>query len=113
MAQGGRLNAGDTMSITLTGLPHRNTMVRNVGIASGVIILLAGLWAGVMSPRTNRNHVQELKKRREKLLADLVTLEEQHRNRRIDERKYVSRRQALMTQLERVLGELDQGGVAA
>jgi hypothetical protein len=113
MAQGGRLNAGDTLTITLTGLPHRNRLVRDVGIGAGVLILLIGLWAAMTGPRASRTHVQELQKRREKLLADLVTLEEQRRQHRIDERKYVSRRQALMTQLERVLGELDQGGVAA
>lgn len=113
MAQGGRLNAGDTLTITLTGLPHRNRLVRDVGLGAGVLILLIGLWAALTGPRASRTHVQELQKRRERLLADLVTLEEQRRQRRIDERKYVSRRQALMTQLERVLGELDQGGVAA
>jgi hypothetical protein len=49
-------------------------------------------------------------KRKEKLLADLVALEEQRRHNRIDEKKYASRRQTLVTQLERVMGELDRGG---
>ena len=110
MAQGARLNAGDTMTVTLTGLPHRSTIVRDVGVATGVIILLVGLWAGIRVPRTGRTQTQELVKRKEKLLADLVGLEEQHRQNRIDERKYASRRQALVTQLERVMGELDRGG---
>jgi hypothetical protein len=110
MAQGGRLNAGDTMTITLSGLPHRSTTLRDAGIAAGVVILLVGLWAGVTGPRARRSHVHDLVTRKEKLLADLVALEEQHRHKRIDERKYVSRRQALMTQLERIMGELDRGG---
>lgn len=110
MAQGGRLNAGETMTVTLSGLPHRSTIVRDVGLAAGVLILLAGLWAGIRGPRASRSQVQELLKRKEKLLADLVALEEQHRLRRIDERKYGSRREALVTQLERVMGELDRGG---
>jgi hypothetical protein len=110
MAQGGRLNAGDAMTITLSGLPYSSTTVRDVGIAAGVIILLVGFWAAITGRGASRDHVQALKTRREKLLADLVALEEQRRQQRIDERKYASRRQALVTQLERVMGELDQGG---
>ena len=110
MAQGARLNAGDTMTVTLTGLPHRSTIVRDVGLVVGVVVLVVGLWAGIRGPRASRTQTQELVKRKEKLLADLVALEEQHRQNRIDERKYASRRQALVTQLERVMGELDRGG---
>jgi hypothetical protein len=113
MAQGGRLNAGDTLTVTLTGLPHRSTTVRDVGIAAGVLVLLAGLGAALARPRGDRDHVLLLQQRREKLLSDLVALEEQWRQHRIDERKYTTRRQSLVAQLERVLGELDQGGVAA
>jgi hypothetical protein len=110
MATGGRLNAGDTLTITLSGLPHRSTTLRNIGIGAGVAILLAGFWAAFTGPRARRNQVQELTKRKEKLLADLVALEEQRRQQKVDERRYVSRRQALVSQLERVMGELDRGG---
>ena len=110
MATGGRLNAGDTLTITLTGLPHRSTTLRDGGIAAGVVILLVGLWAAIRIPKSHRNHLQELVKRKEKLLADLVALEQQHRDHRVDDRHYASRRQALVTQLERVMGELDRGG---
>ena len=110
MATGGRLNAGDTLTITLSGLPHRSTTLRDVGIAAGVLILLGGLWVALSGPRVRRDQVQELTRRRDRLFADLVALEEQHRQHKIDERRYVSRRQALVTQLERVMGELDRGG---
>ena len=110
MATGGRLNAGDTLTITLSGLPHRSTMVRDIGIGAGVLILLAGFWAAVGGRTARGANTQELTRRKEKLLAELVSLEEQRRQERIDERKYVSRRQALVTQLERVMGELDRGG---
>jgi hypothetical protein len=110
MATGARLNAGETLTITLSGLPHRSTIVRDIGLGVGVLMLLVGLWAAVSGPRERRHQLQELTKRKDKLLADLVALEEQHRQHRVDERKYVSRRQALMTQLERVMGELDRGG---
>jgi hypothetical protein len=74
------------------------------------VILLVGLWAALSGPRASRTHVQELVKRKETLLADLVALERQHRDGRIDDRKYASRRQTLVGQLERVMGELDRGG---
>ena len=106
MATGGRLNAGDTLTINLSGLPHRNTTMRNVGLGIGVAILAVGFWAAI-SRRDSRDETIELVKRKEKLLGDLVALEEQHRQGRVDDRRYTSRRQALMSQLERVMGEID------
>jgi hypothetical protein len=107
MATGGRLNAGDTLTINLSGLPHKNTMLRNVGLGLGLVILAAGFWAA-LSVRAGKDEAAELGKRKEKLLADLVALEEQHRQGRIDERRYASRRQSLVSQLERVMGEIDR-----
>ena len=54
--------------------------------------------------------MEELKRRKDKLFADLIALEEDHRQQRVDERRYTSRRQTLVSQLERVMGELDRGG---
>jgi hypothetical protein len=108
MATGARLNAGETLTLTLTGLPHRNTMVRDVGLGVGFVILVAGFWAAFSGRRARKVLAAELVKRKEKLLADLVALEAQRQQHRIDERRYVSRRQALVVQLERVMGELDR-----
>ena len=110
MATGGRINAGESLTLTLTGLPHRSTIVRDVGIAAGVVILIAGFWAAFGGQRARRDRVVELTQRREKLLADLVALEEQHRQRPIDARRYASERQSLVAELERIMGELDRGG---
>jgi hypothetical protein len=74
------------------------------------VILVAGFWMALSGRRVRRDYTHQHTRQKEKLMADLVALEEQHRNRRIDERKYVSRRQALVSQLERVMGELDRGG---
>jgi hypothetical protein len=106
MATGSRLNAGDTLTVNLSGLPHRNPTLRNVGLGAGVLILVAGFWAALSRAGTT-DQTAELTRRKEKLLADLVSLEEQHRQGRVDERRYASRRQSLMSQLERVMGELD------
>jgi hypothetical protein len=110
MATGGRINAGDSLTLTLTGLPHRNTMVRDVGVAVGVLILVAGFWAALTGPRARNTRIEELTRRKDTLFADLVALEDDHRHQRIDDRRYTSRRQTLVSQLERVMGELDRGG---
>ena len=47
MATGGRINAGDTLTVTLTGLPHQSTLIRDVGLGTGLLILLLGFWAAV------------------------------------------------------------------
>jgi hypothetical protein len=110
MATGGRINAGDSLTLTLTGLPHRNTIVRDVGVAVGVLILAVGLWVGLTGPRARNTRIEELKRRKDKLFADLVALEDDHRHQRIDDRRFAARRQTLVAQLERVMGELDRGG---
>ena len=110
MATGGRINAGDSLTVTLTGLPHRPTLIRDVGVAVGVLILVAGLWAALTGPRGRQTRATELATRKDQLFAELVALEEERRQDRIDERRYASRRQALVAQLERVMGELDRGG---
>ena len=98
--------ATDTLSITLSGLPHQNRTVRNVGVGIGIVILALGFWAAFRrDPAADESAA--LLKRKEKLLADLVALEEQHRQGRSDERRYASRRQSLVSQLERVMGEID------
>lgn len=109
MATGGRINAGETLTLNLTGLPHHSRLLRDVGVGLGIIVLLVGLWAGYSGTPANRGEVQ-LKQKREKLFADLVSLEDQRRRGRIDEGRYATKRESLVAQLERVLGELDQDG---
>ena len=116
MATGGRINPGQSLTLTLTGLPHRSTTMRDVGVAAGVPILLGGLWAGIRVSPGRVGHAAELKKRKDKLFADLVSLEEQHSRGRLDEQRYLAKRETLIGQLERVMGELDRdpaGGAAA
>ena len=109
MATGPRLNAGDTMTITMSGLPHRSTLMRDVGLGAAGLILLVGTWMAFRRGPERRSATAELSKRRERLFADLVTLESQRQQGQVDERRYAARRQSLVAQLERVMGELDRG----
>jgi hypothetical protein len=110
MATGGRLNAGDTLTLDLTGLPHRSTTLRNIAIVLGAVILVAGIWAGVAAPRIKANRTVALEAKREKLFGELVHLEEQQRSGHLGEAKYQARRQSLVSQLERVLADLERAG---
>jgi hypothetical protein len=115
MATGGRVNAGETLTVQLTGLPHHSTVMRDAGLAIGFALLAIGLWAGVTGGPA-RVDTAQLAQRKDKLFADLLEVEAQHRNGRLDQRRYASKRQTLMTQLEQVMSELDRtpgGGIAA
>lgn len=108
MATGGRINAGDSLTLTLSGLPYRSTLMRDIGVGVGLLILALGFLAAFRGRAIRRDQAEELARRREKLFADLVALEEQHRQGRIDPARYASRRQSLVSQLERVMSELDR-----
>ena len=112
MATGPRVNAGDTLTINLSGLPYHNRIVRDVGLAAGLAILAIGLFVGTRARSASKTQTTQLLQRKEKLFGELVQLEEQRRAGRVDESRYASRRQTLVTQLERVMGELDRASDA-
>jgi hypothetical protein len=118
MATGGRVNAGEPVTLHLSGLPYHSTLMRDVGVGLGVVILLIGLLAGVRG-QSGRDHGTRLADRKEKLFAELVALEDHHRAGRVDQRRYAARRQSLVAELERAMSELDRApagggeGVAA
>jgi hypothetical protein len=86
--------------------------VRDVGVGFGVIVLIVGLYLG-FTGKPSQGEDAPLKQRREKLYADLMALEEQRRKGRIDDDRYATRRESLVAQLERVMGELDHDPVGA
>jgi hypothetical protein len=108
--------AGTEITLALSGLPTRPTAWRRVAIGLVVIILLVGTWA-TFSARPGdalAARRKELETRRERLLGELVRLEEHRRSGSMSEAKYTLRRADLTAQLERIYGELDKrGGVTA
>jgi hypothetical protein len=114
LGTGPSLAAGKAFTLSLTGLPVRNRTGRWVSIVLAVIVLLAGAWAAFGGTRRSPDDARraELDSRRQKLLADLARIDQERRTAG-DTPALVSTRQAVMAQLERVYGELDQHGAAA
>jgi hypothetical protein len=115
VAKGSGIPAGGTISLTFTGLPHQPVWPRNVALALAGAILAAGVWASVRG-RTNTpgevDRRRRIEARRDRLFADLVALEEQHRARTIDADRYAARRRDLVAALERLYAELDEEAAA-
>jgi hypothetical protein len=108
--------AGQPITLNVTGLPHHSVVPRYVALSLAAIIILVGI-VSLRRPTDGDTAAAERKRlvaRREKLLQDLVKLEQDHRRGRVDDSRYAGRRQALIESLESVYGALDGGdpGVA-
>jgi hypothetical protein len=100
--------AGQPISITVTGLPHHSAAPRWIAIGLAAAIVLAGAWAAWKPAAVDRaGERARLVARREKLLQDLVRLEQDQRRGRIDASRYARRREELIAALEHVYGALD------
>ena len=109
-AQGGELRAGQPLQLTISGFPHQSSMPRMIALTLAVLIALAGVWAATRSSADAGAAAAERKRliaRREKLFADLVRLEHDRRNGRVDDRKYGTRREELVAALEQIYSALD------
>jgi hypothetical protein len=115
VAKGPGLKAGDTLSLTLTGLPHHPLWPRNVALALALAVLAGGVWFSIR-PAARSTADQErrsrLESKRDRLFAELTAIEEQHRAQTIDPQRYAARRRELVTSLERVYADLDEEAAA-
>jgi hypothetical protein len=114
VGQGPAVKPGETVTITLSGLPHQPAWPRNVALFLSVVILIGGAW-GAARPRVSPDEDarrRKLRAKRDQLFADLASLEEQRRQRTIDETRYAARRQDLVEALERVYAQLDHEAAA-
>jgi hypothetical protein len=109
VGQGPGLKAGEPVSLTLSGLPSRPSWPRNVAVTLAVMIVAWGVWAATrrtraaMAPARRNLHAQ-----REKLFADLASLEAERHKGSIDPSAYASRRESLVTALEDLYRGLDR-----
>ena len=51
VGQGGGVRAGDSVTLTLSGLPHRATWPRNIALTLAAIVLAAGAWGAAAGPK--------------------------------------------------------------
>src|SRR6185436_21114560 len=107
---GGAVAAGQPITLTLDGLPHHSPMPRWIALATAGLIVAIGLWAGLRPSSPSETSASERKRltaRREKLFGELVRLERDQRAGKIGEGKYATRREEIVSALERVYGALD------
>jgi len=109
VGDGGPVKAGDTVTLTLSALPHRPTWPRNLALAIALIVLGAGAWGatrGASPQQASRR--QQMHARRDKLFAELAALEDQRRKGSLDARVYATRREQLVTALEDLYAGLER-----
>jgi hypothetical protein len=109
VGQGGAVKAGDTVTLTLTGLPHRATWPRNIALLVSAVILGAGAWGATRGTAANPPSPLRgrLNARRDKLFTELAGLEAERRKGTVDPERYAARRADLVTALEDLYVELE------
>jgi hypothetical protein len=115
VGKGPALKAGNTVSFTFTGLPHHPTWPRNVALALAFVILAGGVWGSLRigTPAAAYGERRRgLEAKRDRLFAELTSIEEQHNESTIDPEHYAARRRDLVSALERVYAEMDEEAAA-
>ena len=114
VAKGPAVAAGQTVAFTLTGLPHQAVWPRNLALALAVVILAAGAWGSTRSGKSapDDERRRRLDATRDRLFAELTSIEEQHRQDSIDPERYTLRRDELIAALERVYAKMDEEAAA-
>ena len=112
---GGPIAAGKEFSLSFTGLPSRSHWGRYVTIVVALLVLACGVVAATSGRGTSGDAARraQLGERRDKLMADLVRIEQQFRSGALDAARHMTRRADMMAQLERVYGELDENAGTA
>ena len=110
-ATGGRLNAGDTLVLNLTGLPAHSRTPRTIALAVAVLMFVIGAWFAMAPAKAHADQDAKLQHRREKLLNEIVALERKRSQKPLSESDE-ARLQRATTELERVIAELDRGAAA-
>jgi hypothetical protein len=109
VGQGPAVAAGGPVTLNFSGLPHHAQWPRFVAIGLALVILAAGAWASFKrTPAVVDKARTRLETKRDQLFAELTSIEEQHRDGRLDPQRYASKRQELVAALERVYEEIER-----
>src|SRR3954471_10275340 len=109
-ATGGAVPAGQALEFSVGGVPHHSAAPRRVALTLALLIAVLGVWAATSAADDGPVRAAERRRlmaRRDKLFAELVRLESDHRAGRVDDRRHTSRRAELMSALEQIYGALD------
>ena len=112
-ATGGAVPGGQPLVLTIDGMPHHSAIPRWTALSIAVVIVVIGVVV-LSRPQDRTGLAAERKRlmaRREKLFADLVRLEADHRNGRVDGARYTARREQLVASLEHLYGALDSDDI--
>jgi hypothetical protein len=106
---GGRISAGQPISLSITDLPHHSAVPRWTAVSMAAVIVLAGVWAGTRrEDGTAQDGARKrLLARREKLFGELVKVERERRSGRGNAERLSARREELVGSLEHIYGALD------
>lgn len=115
VGQGPALKAGDTVTFNFTGLPSQPTWPRNLALALAVLIIGGGVYGSTRTGKAaaaEQARVKKLQAKRDRLFAELTSLEQRHRENAIDPSRYSAERRDLIAALERVYAEMDEEAAA-
>jgi hypothetical protein len=110
LGRGPALPAGGKTVVTLSNLPVHSPLPRYVALGIAGMLAGIGVWLSVAKRRGHDEARQTLVKRRDTLLSQLEQLESKKRAGTVDPHNYSTRRQRILTELERIYGELDEAG---
>jgi len=115
VGKGPAIPAGRVISFRFSGLPHQPVWPRNLALGLAFAILGVGIWASIRRTsgmQVDEAHRKRLVARRDRLFAELTSIEEQHREHTIDAERYAERHRELLAGLERVYAQLDDEAAA-
>jgi hypothetical protein len=114
VGRGGSLQPGTALTFTLSNLPVQSKTARYVALGLALLIAAVGVWMAMHPGTAAGADRRTLVSRRDKLLAELASMEAKRRDGPLPE-KSERRRQRILGELEQVYAELDttagpQGG---
>jgi hypothetical protein len=106
---GPELKAGQTFTVTLTGLPFHSRFPIHLALGLAIVIGVIGVAAIVTArqSRGNESRLRRLSEQREHLFEDLVQLEQQHAAGAVTPERHAAKRADLLARLERVYRQIE------
>jgi hypothetical protein len=109
MGAGPALKAGQELAFDVIGVPHHPIWPRNVALGLAVLVLAIGTWYSIGRGRSSGEQAARaaLERRREAIFGELLDLGRSEGRGQEPAPDAVSRRAALVAELEKIYGELD------